>query len=297
MREPLVKHQIIEYRPNEPFYAANANSRSGDDFYVKNSHWHEELELLYVFHGSSRHFIDGEIFITEPGRLLVTNCESVHRIEVLDQGDSSSGQSGGVVLIVHNRFLEENFPEYQDFWFTNDKPQARPEVREIMLKFSEYAARKEHKEHEHLYMRGLLLQLLYYLYQEGAVRRSDMGSIRRREQVQTLKEILQYVEEHYREPLVQAEVAKEFYFTPQYFARYFKQCTGNTFTEHLTAYRTSQARQELLHTDRRISDVARNNGFHDDRGFINAFKRIYGVTPLQYRKSAAASHRQKDKIP
>lgn len=297
MREPLVKHQIIEYRPNEPFYAANTNSRSGDDFYVKNSHWHEELELLYVFHGSSRHFIDGEIFITEPGRLLVTNCESVHRIEILDQGDSSSEQPDGVVLIVHNRFLEENFPEYQDFWFTNGKPQARPEVREIMLKFSEYAARKEHKEHEHLYMRGLLLQLLYYLYQEGAVRRSDMGSVRRREQVQTLKEILQYVEEHYREPLAQAEIAKEFYFTPQYFARYFKQCTGNTFTEHLTAYRISQARQELLHTDRRISDVARNNGFHDDRGFINAFKRIYGVTPLQYRKGAAASHRQKDKNP
>lgn len=287
MREPLVKHQIIGYRPNEPFYTANTNSRSGEDFYVKNSHWHEELELFYSLQSCTRHFIDGEVFVVEPGRLLVTNCESVHRIEVLDIGADSSGVCG-IVLIIHNRFLEENFPEYQDFWFTNDKPQARPEVQEIMLKFSEYASRKEHREHEHLYMRGLLLQLLYYLYQEGAIRRSDIGSIRRREQVQTLKEILQYVEEHYREPLVQAEVAKEFYFTPQYFARYFKQCTGNTFTEHLTAYRTAQARQELLRTDRRISDVARNNGFHDDRGFINAFKRIYGVTPLQYRKSAVS---------
>lgn len=287
MREPLVKHQIIEYRPNEPFFVANINSYSKDDFYIKNSHWHEELELLYVLHGASKHFIDGEIFITEPGQLLVTNCESVHRIESIEQSDSILERTDGVVLIIHNRFLKENFPEYQDFWFTNDRPQARSEVRDIMMKFSEYAARKEHKEHEHLNMRGLLLQLLFYLYQEGVVRRSDMGSIRRREQVQTLKEILQYVEEHYREPLVQAEVAKEFYFTPQYFARYFKQCTGITFTEHLTAYRISQARQELLHTDRRISDVARDNGFHDDRSFINAFKRIYGVTPLQYRKNIA----------
>ncbi|MDE7179073.1 MAG: AraC family transcriptional regulator [Lachnospiraceae bacterium] len=270
MREPLVKHQIIEYRSNEPFYAANTDSRSRNDLYVKNSHWHEELEMYYAFQGRSRHFIDGEVFIVEPGRLLITNCESVHRIEVLNCGDDLNKVSG-IVLIVHNRFLEENFPEYQNFWFTNDKPKARPEICEIMLKFSEYAVRKEHNEHEHLYMRGLLLQLLYYLYQEGAVRRSDIGSIHRREQVQTLKEILQYVEEHYREPLLQAEVAKEFYFTPQYFARYFKQCTGTTFTEHLTAYRISRARQELLHTDRRISDVAQNNGFHDDRGFINAF--------------------------
>lgn len=293
MREPLAKHETIEYRPNEPFHVSNANSSSGEEFYVKNSHWHEELEILYVFQGVTRHFIDGEVFIAEPGRLLVTNCESVHRIEVLDTLIDSN-RDRGVILIVHNRFLEENFPEYQDFWFTNDKPQARPEVREIMLKFSEYATRKERQEHEHLYMRGLLLQLLYYLYQEGSVRRSDLGSIRRREQVQTLKEILQYVEEHYREPIVQAEVAKEFYFTPQYFARYFKQCTGNTFTEHLASYRAAQARQELLHTDRRISDIARNSGFHDDRGLINAFKRIYGVTPLQYRKNIVVRH-QKDK--
>lgn len=288
MREPLVKHQIIQYQPNEPFYVVNINHYNADDFYVRNSHWHEELELLYVFHGSSRHFIDGEVFITEPGRLLVTNCESVHRIEILDQGDIIPGQPDGLVLIVHNRFLKENFPEYQDFWFTNDKPQACPEVREIILKFSKYVAQKEHKEHEHLYMRGLLLQLLYYLYRDGTIRRSDIGSIRRREQVQTLKEILQYVEHHYQEPIVQAKVAKEFYFTPQYFARYFKQCTGNTFTEHLTAYRAAQAHRELLHTDHRISDVAQNNGFHDDRSFINAFKRIYGVTPLQYRKRTAS---------
>jgi len=295
MREQLVKHQIIEYRPNEPFYVVNTRSIYKDYIYVKNSHWHEELELFYSLRGYSRHFIDGEVFMVEPGRLLVTNCESVHRVEVLD-GQDDGNENGGIVLIIHNRFLEDNFPEYQDFWFTNEKNQARPEVREIMLKFSQYADRKSHQEHEHLYMRGLLLQLLYYLYQEGSVRRSDADSIRRREQIQTLKEILQYVEEHYREPIVQSEVAKGFYFTPQYFARYFKQCTGNTFTEHLTAYRISQASRELLCTDHRISDIARNNGFRDDRSFINAFKRSYGVTPLQYRKKTAQPFHQKDKI-
>ncbi|MCM1134413.1 MAG: AraC family transcriptional regulator [Clostridium sp.] len=285
MREPLVRHQIIQYQHNEPFVVGNVSSMSREEIYVKNSHWHEELELLYVFKGRSRHYIDGEIFLTEPGRLLVTNCESVHRIEILDDDTIREGEAGAVVLLIHNRFLEENFPEYQNFWFTNGQPHARQEVRDIMLCFFEYAAQPEHSEYRHLYMRGLLLQLLYYLYQEGAVRRTDAGSLRRREQVQILKEILQYVEVHYHEPLAQADVAKEFCFNPQYFARYFKKCTGETFTEHLTSYRASQARKELLYTDRRISDIARNNGFGDDRGFINAFKRVYGVTPLQYRKT------------
>lgn len=49
MREPLVKHQIIQYQPNEPFYVVNINHYNADDFYVRNSHWHEELELLMYF--------------------------------------------------------------------------------------------------------------------------------------------------------------------------------------------------------------------------------------------------------
>ena len=138
---------------------------------------------------------------------------------------------------------------------------------------------------EQLYMRGLLLQLLYYLYQEGVVDRSDHAILKRHEQTQLVKEILQYVEKHYNEPIVQADVAKNFCFTPQYFARYFKQCTGITFTEHLTRYRVDQARLELLDTDNRISDIALNNGFNDDRCFINAFKKIYHTTPLQYKKA------------
>lgn len=46
------------------------------------------------------------------------------------------------------------------------------------------------------------------------------------------------------------------------------------------------ARNELLKTERTVLDIALDNGFSDARGFINAFKRQYGTTPLQYRKSA-----------
>ncbi|MCM1174558.1 MAG: AraC family transcriptional regulator [Blautia sp.] len=286
MRETLVKHQSIQYQHNEPFSIVNVfhTHTLQEEIYVKNSHWHEELELLYVFQGHSRHYIDGEVFLTEPGRLLVTNCESVHRIEIPEEDVNDPETPSAVVLLIHNRFLEENFPEYRDFWFANEHAQARPEVRDIMLQFSVYAGQAAHSEYQHLYMRGLSLQLLYYLYQEGAVKRTDRNSVRRQEQVQTLKEILQYVELHYREPLAQADVAKEFCFNPQYFARYFKQCTGETFTAHLAGYRANEARKELLYTDCRIGDIARDNGFGDDRSFINTFKRIYRITPLQYRK-------------
>lgn len=284
MRDPLVRHQVIEYQHNEPFYIGNVFVHDADYTYIKHSHWHEELEIAYCLRGSAAHYIDGERVEARPGRIIVTNCESVHRIEAEPDSLTAPDELASIVLIVQNRFVEENFPEYRDFWFTNPDRTASAEIRGIMLEFSEYAKRSEHRLNEHLYMRGLLLQLLYYLYQEGVVSRSDVVSAKRHEHVQPLKEILQYVEDHYREPIAQADVAREFFFTPQYFSRYFKRCTGITFVGHLTTYRVEQAQKELLHTDRRISDIARDNGFRDDRSFINAFKRIHHVTPQQYRK-------------
>ena len=285
MRETLPRHQIIEYQRNEPFYAANARQKDADYIYIKNSHWHEELELAYCLQGNAVHYIDGEQVEAKPGRLIVTNCESVHRIDAKVGSVLEPDAPASIVLIIHNRFIEENFPEYRDFWFVNRDEEAPPEVRDIMLSFSRYAERKEHRPNEHLFMRGLLLQLLYFLYESGTVSRTDSASAARHEHVRVLKEILEYVEDHYAEPLAQADVAQEFYFSPQYFARYFKRCTGVTFTQHLTSYRLQQAKKDLLHTGKLVKDIALDNGFTDERSLINAFKRHYGVTPLQFRKA------------
>ena len=46
MVEPLVMHQIIEYRKDEPFYVDNMTGTAANDLYVKNSHWHEELACI-----------------------------------------------------------------------------------------------------------------------------------------------------------------------------------------------------------------------------------------------------------
>lgn len=115
--------------------------------------------------------------------------------------------------------------------------------------------------------------------------------IRQDEGSETLKSILGYIDDHYYEPISQADIAARFYFTPQYFARYFKQRTGTTFTEHLTGRRIHQARKDLLGTDKLIGDIALDNGFPDERSFNNAFKKMYCLTPMQYRKNVARGSR------
>lgn len=216
------------------------------------------------------------------------NSESVHSI-VPDDSMMYDGIHA-ISVLLHPKFLEENFPKYKEFLFANDKRQTRPEIRDIMLKLSECGLREEIRPHEYpFYVKGLLLQLLYYMQEEGMIRRDEAFSTEQCASIASLKKILLYIEDHYSEPISQAGVAERFHFTQQYFSRYFKKHTGITFTEYVMRYRVQQARKSLVESDKRIVDIALENGFTDERRFITAFKKFYKETPLQYRKKLILS--------
>lgn len=284
MSEPVVRHQLFEYDADEPFHVFTPPlvARQGDGMaWQLLHHWHEELEMVYVLNGRSLHYIDGECVEGIPGRLVVTNCGSPHNIILKNEGIEAVGP-GGIVLLIHDRFLAEQFPQYQDIYFTNEKMQARPEIGEIMFRLSGYAEQQTRVPHDSLYAKGLILQLLYYMCEEGTARRHELD-INVQKNVERLKGVLSYLENHYHEPVSQAQVAKKFYFNREYFSRYFKKYTGMTFTEYLVRYRLHEAKRRLEQTDLRVTDIAMECGFSDDRRLIEAFKKYCGITPHKYR--------------
>ena len=99
-----------------------------------------------------------------------------------------------------------------------------------------------------------------------------------------IRGILFYVHENYAQNLIQYEVAKKFYFSREYFSKFFKKYTGMNFKEYLTRYRLMKTEKPLLTTDITILNIALEHGFSDERQMINAFKKYYGITPNQYRK-------------
>ena len=72
-----------------------------------------------------------------------------------------------------------------------------------------------------------------------------------------------------------------------HFARQFKAATGLPPHQYLIARRVERAKQ-LLQPDGDLSqaEIAARAGFSDQSQFSHHFKRIVGVTPRQFRKSA-----------
>ena len=79
------------------------------------------------------------------------------------------------------------------------------------------------------------------------------------------------------------DVADELYFNAVYFARYFKQETGDTIGDYILAVRMKKA-IEYLKTDTKISDIAELCGYKNTRTFQRIFKNYTGYSAVDYKK-------------
>lgn len=97
--------------------------------------------------------------------------------------------------------------------------------------------------------------------------------------------VLQFVNEHFYEPITTESVAKRFSFAKPYFCRKFHLETGINFTKYIHILRIQHA-QELIRkeTDASLSEIASLCGYDSPNYFSNTFKKISGFTPREWKK-------------
>ncbi|MFD2878690.1 helix-turn-helix domain-containing protein [Paenibacillus rhizoplanae] len=67
---------------------------------------------------------------------------------------------------------------------------------------------------------------------------------------------------------------------------FFHQETGGRLVDYLTARRLKQACRLLETTDLTVERIGRTVGFPNSSYFNQLFKRVLGLSPLQYRKGS-----------
>lgn len=119
-----------------------------------------------------------------------------------------------------------------------------------------------------------LLALLVQL--PGQLHRSDIE--------QVIDRSAAYIETHYGDAdLSNESLAHMSALSSCYFIRQFKNIRGITPHQYIQAVRIRSARQMLTTTSRSIEDIADICGFSNASHFIMVFKRMTGITPLQFR--------------
>ncbi|MGN8769536.1 response regulator transcription factor [Paenibacillus barengoltzii] len=100
-----------------------------------------------------------------------------------------------------------------------------------------------------------------------------------------LLEALRLVE-NCSDPNVSLEwIAEEVNVHPVTLSRIFKQQTGMNFVKYLTQKRLRMARTLLLETNKKINEIAEEVGYADYPYFRSKFKKEFGLSPSEFRKS------------
>ncbi|ULT56630.1 response regulator transcription factor [Neobacillus drentensis] len=99
-----------------------------------------------------------------------------------------------------------------------------------------------------------------------------------------IKKILDYLNDHYTEPLTLTGVAQYFHFNPSYLSSYFSTHHGEGFIEYLNRIRIEEATKLLIQGTARISEISGMVGYSDHSYFCKVFKKIKGLSPSQFRR-------------
>ncbi len=91
------------------------------------------------------------------------------------------------------------------------------------------------------------------------------------------------VDAHYAEPLTVADMARAAALSPAHFSRAFRAAFGETPHQYLLTRRLERAASLLLRTDRTVADICFMVGWGSVGSFTTSFRRIYGMTPTEYR--------------
>jgi CheY-like chemotaxis protein len=101
-----------------------------------------------------------------------------------------------------------------------------------------------------------------------------------------LKKVMDIVQDNLSEPTFMAStLIEKVHMSQSVLYRKLKALTGQSISECIRTIRLKRASQLLLKTDMGVAEVAYEVGFNDLKYFRRCFKKVFNVTPSQYRKS------------
>lgn len=252
-------------------------------------HWHEEAEINFVRRGAATYQSDNELIEAKPGDIIFVAPGTLHAVR------TAPGQSVETdVLIFHPNMLGAASVDQCSLSFLRPlingscKPASVihtdcPSYDEVADCLNQmFGCLKAKESFLELHLRELLFHFLLLLYQKDFIHEVKAGS-RLRNTVQ-IKTALNYIQQHYSEAISIAELAELCHFSEPYFMSFFKQSVGLSCMDYILRLRLKTAEMNLRTTDKSISEIALECGYHNLANFNRQFKRMYHLTPREYKK-------------
>lgn len=105
------------------------------------------------------------------------------------------------------------------------------------------------------------------------------------EYIRRINKVLIHIDEHLDNELSLQTISNIACYSPFHLHRLFKAITNETLNNYITRKRIERAALLLIHhPEYAIADIAGKYGFNSDVSFSRTFKKLYGISPSEFRK-------------
>lgn len=257
------------------------------------AHFHDYVELLYLYDGKLRVWLNGKEYAFNEGELIIINSKESHRLE------SAAPESRYYVIKFNPEILWASNGSAKETRYvlpflnsSSTHPRVFPasfvsEAGIGALVADAVSAWKNRPVGYELLLRGDVLKIFGHVV--GCL--SDLGveikyTVGSGSLYGIMDNIIDYVNKNFTS-CDERELAKRYKVSYSYFSRTFKQMMNMSFKEYINYLRINEAQRLLLTTGKSITDISMEMGFSSPSHFINVFRRHMGRAPKQYRKNIA----------
>ncbi|CAH8719788.1 response regulator transcription factor [Paenibacillus thiaminolyticus] len=99
-----------------------------------------------------------------------------------------------------------------------------------------------------------------------------------------IKQVLHDIQGRYAEELSLKTLSQVYNINPVYLGQLFQKEVQSTFSDYLNKTRIKMAKEMLVNTNQRMTDIASNVGYWDKSYFYKQFRKYVGVSPKEYRE-------------
>lgn len=249
-------------------------------------HYHKELELIFVDKGSLICGINQNSFTAEQGDIIIFPSMTPHYTFTNELGSSRS-----YIQFLESDFLTADSPtdsfemflrRSSEAYFifkvgTEENAAFKACVDEI---FSEYVGQRPYYE-SFIFssIHRLMACFCRYGVFSGSLNKSDS------EAAAKIVPSVKFMEENFLKKITLEDVSRASNLSPYYFCRLFKKATGAGFNDFLNFLRVKRTEELLCETDASVAEIAASSGFSSAPYYNYVFKKLKGLSPLQFRRS------------
>ncbi|RUS47904.1 AraC family transcriptional regulator [Cohnella sp. AR92] len=253
--------------------------------HMATSHFHSTYEIFYLMSGQREFFLKDRTLVAREGDVILISPNVLHRTTnaekpkherlVLNLHKSCMTLGQGAVSHVLLPMLD------REYVIVRSALQDRIAIEAL----AQSIIRETHERRPgfEVYAQTLAMQLLIVCCRQ--IEQNRMEKLEAPSPMhERISEIVRYINDHYAEELSLTILADQFYLSPYYLSRFFKEATGFTFVEYLNSVRVKEAKKLLEHSSMKANLIARKVGFGSVTHFGRVFKSVTGHAPLYYRR-------------